>query len=238
LVLGSLPSLIGAALEIAAVDLLLGADNAVLIALACRPLPAEVRKRVLLFGLIGAIALRFGLAGFAAALLLPLPGLRLAAAIFLVWIAVRLLRDFSATRAERPTDDDTAPVALPETRFWRSVLIIVAADAVMSLDNIVAVVSISQGSATLLVFGLLLSVPALMYGSFLLTKILDEWPILMLIGAVLLGWIAGEMAVSDALASAWIALRAPVLASLLPALCACYVFIVGHSATASNREPR
>ena len=235
---GILPSLVGATIEIAAVNLLLCGDNAVLIAFACRPLAPELRQRILLFGLIGAIALRFGLASLAGAALPSLPGLRLAAAIFLVWIAVRLLSGLNETREDGTDGEQIAPFAQREAHFWESVLLVVAADAVMSLDNIVAVVSVAQGSAALLILGLLLSVPALMYGSFLLTKIFDEWPILMLTGAVLIGWVAGQMAQSDALISVWMANNAPALASMLPALTACYVYVVGHWAMVSRSPER
>jgi YjbE family integral membrane protein len=235
---GILPSFIGATIEIAAVNLLLCGDNAVLIALACRPLTPELRQRVLLFGLVGAIALRFGLAGLVSAALPSLPGLRLAAAIFLVWVAVRLLSGLNETRADATDGDQIAAGAQRETLFWQSVLLVVAADAVMSLDNIVAVVSVAQGSAALLILGLLFSVPALMYGSFLLAKIFDEWPILMLTGAVLIGWVAGQMAQSDALISEWMANNAPALASMLPALTACYVYVVGHWAMVSRSRER
>ena len=227
---GAVPSLIGATIEVAAVNLLLGADNAVMIALACRPLPRERRQPVLLFGVVGAIALRFGLAALTNAVVLPVPGLKLAAAIFLLWVAVRLLSDFSEERRVESESGGEPSAAARSAFLWQSALIIIAADAVMSLDNVVAMVSVAQGSVSLLVLGLILSVPAIMYGSYLLTKVLDDWPILMMAGAVLLGWIAGQMAMSDALIGPWMAREAPALASLLPALSACYVYLVGHSA--------
>lgn len=220
-------SMIGAAIELAALDLLLGADNAVVIALACRPLPPQLRKRVLVVGFGGAILLRFSLMVLVSALL-SVPALRLAAAVFLIWIAVRLLGGSEDASGEAIADAAPISPAGIAVRLWEPVLVVVAADAIMSLDNVVALVSVAQGNTTLLILGLLLSIPALLYGSFILTKMLDEWPLLIVGGAVLLGWIAGQMAASDDLVSAWISRQAPALAVVLPALCACYVYIVGR----------
>ena len=222
-------SLLVGAIELAVINLLLGADNAVLIALACRPVPVQLRKRVLAIGLSGAIVLRFGLMVLTNALMV-VPGLRLAAAVFLMSIAVWLLIGSEESGADSFSDADNAAEARATTRFWESVLIVIVADIVMSLDNVIALVSVSQGSVTLLILGLLLSVPALMYGSLALTKMLDELPFLVTAGAVLLGWVAGQMAASDTLTSAWISRQAPALVVVLPALCACYVYITGRTA--------
>jgi YjbE family integral membrane protein len=220
-------SAMAAAIELCVLDLLLGADNAVVIALACKPLPTQVRKRVLLIGLAGAIVLRFGLMISMSALLI-VPALRLAAAVFLLWVAVRLLAAQTEARsAELAEVNETSQARVP-VRLWESVVVVIVADAIMSLDNVVAVVSVAQGNATLLILGLLLSVPALMYGSFIMSKMMDEWPVLGLAGAVLLGWIAGQMAASDDLISGWISRQAPALAVALPALCACYVYVIGR----------
>ena len=218
----------GAVIELAALDLLLGADNAVAVALACRPLPPQLRKRVLLIGVAGAIMLRFGLMLLVSALLI-VPALRLAAAVFLLWIAVRLLNGPSGASGDALVDADPISPAGFTIGLFKSVLVVIAVDAVMSLDNIVALVSVAQGNAVLLILGLILSVPALMYGSFVLTKMFDEWPLLILAGAVLLGWIAGQMAASDDLVSAWVSRQAPALTIVLPALCACYVYAMGRS---------
>jgi YjbE family integral membrane protein len=223
---GVILSTLGSAIELGVLDLLLGADNAVVIALVCQPLPPESRKPVLVIGVAGAILLRFGLMVSMSALLI-VPALRLAAAAFLLWVAVRLIT------APREASDTTladvngaSPSRVP-ARLWESVLIVIAADAIMSLDNVVALVSVAQGNATLLLLGLLLSIPALMYGSLVMTKMMDEWPALIVLGSVLLGWIAGQMAASDDLVGAWVARQAPALAIVLPALCACYVYVIG-----------
>ena len=230
---GAMLVLIGAAFEVAALNILLGADNAVLIALACQPLPPERRQNVLIFGVIGAVGLRFLLTAGAGALLIALPGLRLAAAVFLGVIAVQSLTDFreEIARADAPADDDAARGAWPDSRVWWAVFAVIAADAVMSLDNIVATAAVAEGNAELVLFGIILSVPAVMFGGFLVTRVFDEWPILRLSGAVLLGWIAGQLAAGDVLIGPWMSREAPALANLLPALCACYIFLVGHAPT-------
>ena len=219
----------GTVIELAALDLLLGADNALAVALACRPLPPRLRRRVLLIGVAGAIVLRFGLMLLVSALLI-VPALRLAAALFLLWIAVRLLNGPRGASGDALGDADPISPAQITIGLFESVLVVIAVDAVMSLDNIVALVSVAQGNAVLLMLGLILSVPALMYGSFILTKMLDEWPLLILAGAVVLGWIAGQMAASDDLISAWVSRQAPALTVVLPALCACYVYAMGAQA--------
>jgi YjbE family integral membrane protein len=224
---GVILSTLGSAIELGVLDLLLGADNAVVIALACQPLVPESRKPVLLLGLAGAILLRFGLMVSISALLI-VPALRLAAAAFLLWVAIRLITaPREASHAALAGAGQTSPARAP-ARLWESVLIVIAADAIVSLDNVVALVSVAQGNTTLLLLGLLLSIPALMYGSFLMTKMMDEWPALIVMGAVLLGWIAGQMAAGDDLIGAWITRQAPALAVVLPALCACYVFVIGR----------
>lgn len=215
-----------AAIELAALNLLLGADNAVVVALACRPLPSQLRQPVLLMGLGGAIVLRVGLAVLVGALLI-VPALRIAAAALLVWIAIRLTANRKAAGAEAFAGDE-AGLPPQTTDFWRSVFLVVLADVLMSLDNVVALASVSQGNVTLLAFGLILSVPALMYGTIFLTKLFDASPSLVLGGAALLGWIAGQMAASDELVSAWISRQAPALTLVLPALCASYVYLVGR----------
>ena len=233
---GVILSTLGSAIELGVLDLLLGADNAVVIALACQPLPPEARKRVLLVGLAGAILLRFGVMVSMSALLI-VPALRLAAAAFLLWVAVRLIaapRD--AAHAALAVASETSPIR-SRARLWDSVVIVIAADAIMSLDNVVALISVAQGNTTLLLLGLLLSIPALMYGSFLMTKMMDEWPALIVLGSVLLGWIAGQMAASDDLISAWVARQAPALGVVLPALCACYVFVISRM-SAKHAVPR
>ena len=212
-----------AAIELAALNLLLGADNAVVVALACRPLPASLRKSALIIGVSSAILLRFGLATLVNALVV-VPGVRLAAAAFLLWVAVGIIANQQRARGALK-EAETAPPIAATASFWTTVLVVIGADVVVSLDNVVALVSVSQGNVTLLILGLALSVPALIYGTLLLTKMFDEWPALVLWGAVLLGWIAGQMAASDASISAWVIRQAPALTVVVPVLCAAYVYL-------------
>ena len=221
-------SLLGGTIELAALDLLLGADNAVLIALACRPLPPSHRRRALLIGFAGAIVLRFGLMILTSALLIA-PAVRLAAAILLLAIAIRMLVDSKTTSTDARAHVGDRVHARSVARFWEAVFVVIAADIVMSLDNVIALVSVSQRNLTLLALGLLMSIPALMYGSLVVTKLLDEVPALVTAGAVVLGWVAGQMAARDVLISTWISRQAPGLAVVLPALCACYVYFIGRT---------
>jgi YjbE family integral membrane protein len=165
-----------AAIELATLNLLLGADNAVVVALACRPLPASLRRSALIIGVSSAILLRFGLATLVNALVAA-PGVRLAAAAFLLWVAVGIIANQHRARGALK-EAETAPPIAATASFWTTVLVVIGADVVVSLDNVVALVSVSQGNVILLVIGLLLSVPALMYGSFIMTKLMDDWPVL------------------------------------------------------------
>jgi YjbE family integral membrane protein len=227
----SILTLLGVAFEVAALNVALGVDNAVIIAMACQPLPQERRGQVLLIGVVSAIALRFALTFPVSAFLLVLPGLKLAAALLLIVIAARSLYELAEPPVAAESAQGGAMAAWTKAQVWRSVLVVICLDAVMSLDNIIATASVAEGAPILLFLGLALSIPAIMYGSLVLTNLFDDWPILKLAGAVLLGWIAGQMAASDPLIRGWLAQNAPVLAELLPALCACYVYLVGHLAT-------
>jgi YjbE family integral membrane protein len=223
-------TLLGLIAEVAALNVVLGIDNAVIIAIACQPLPPERRGSVLLIGVGFAVALRFALTFPVSEILIATPGLKLAAALLLIVIAARSLYNLAGARG-KDEPGGGAIAAWTHARVWRSVIAVIGLDAVMSLDNIIATASVAKGSATLLFLGLGLSIPAIMFGSLALANLFDHWPILRLAGAVLLGWIAGEMAAGDPLTRVWLAHNVPALVDLLPALCACYVFLIGHPAT-------
>jgi YjbE family integral membrane protein len=223
---GALLSALATVIELAALNLLLGADNAVLIALVCRPLPIDLRRTVLFIGLGGAIVLRVALAAVVNELLY-VPALRLVAAIFLIRIAIGLFDVPKGLNRDASPDAEALSPQIARERLWEAALIVVAADLVMSLDNIVALVAVSQGNMALLVFGLVLSVPALLYGTAALSRMLDQWPFFVVIGAMVLGWIAGQIAISDDLVNVWISRQAPALTIVAPLLCACYVYLVG-----------
>lgn len=173
-------------LQIIAIDILLGGDNAVVIALACRKLPPEQRNKGIFWGVAGAIALRVVLIFFALQLL-QLPFLKIVGAMLLLWIGIKLML---------PEDDSHANV-VGSTSLLGAIKTIVIADAVMSLDNVIAVAGAAKGDMTLVIFGILISIPIIVWGSQLVLKLMDRFPVVITLGAGLLGWIGGGMLVGD-----------------------------------------
>ncbi len=178
--------LLAAVGQIVWINLLLSGDNAVVIALACRSLPEDKRKLGIALGAGAAVALRVLFTAIVATLL-GLPFVRIVGGLLLLWIAVKLLTD----------RDEGADVAASAS-LWKAVRTIAIADMVMSLDNVLAIAGAANGSLALIVFGLLLSVPLIVLGAGLLLDLLKRYPIFVWGGAALLGWVAGEMIVSDA----------------------------------------
>jgi YjbE family integral membrane protein len=215
-------------LQIFFVDLLLGADNAIVIALACRKLPFEDARRAVLLGAIGAIVLRLGMILLANALL-GVPLVKLIGAWMLVVIAL-------SVKARNEDENGAAGSATGAGDFLSAAAVIMFADAAMSLDNVVALAAIAAGNFWLLAAGVLLSIPILAYGGLILTQIVRHAPEIMTIGAVILGWVAGEMAVSDPLLSSWIQADAPALAVLAPPLVAVFVWVAGQGAQKVERQ--
>jgi YjbE family integral membrane protein len=179
-------------LQIVWIDLLLSGDNAVVIAMACRSLPQEQRRWGIILGAGAAVLLRIV---FAAVIvrLLALPYVHIVGGILLLWIAVRLA-----------TNDHEDHKVAARSSLFGAVATITIADGVMSLDNVVAIAGAARGSLELMIFGLLLSVPLIVFGSTLLVKLLDRLPILVWAGAALLGWIAGEMIAAEPLVDRWL----------------------------------
>ncbi|HET8880819.1 MAG TPA: TerC family protein [Solimonas sp.] len=173
-------------LQIIAIDLLLGGDNAVVIALACRQLPPRLRNQGIFWGTFGAIMLRIVLVFFALQLL-ALPYLRLVGGGLLLWIGIKLLL---------PQDDDHATIPA-STHLLGAIRTVIIADAVMSLDNVVAIAGAADGHIGLVAAGILISVPIIVWGSRLVLHLMDRFPVVITLGAALLGWIAGEMAYED-----------------------------------------
>ncbi|MDL2339207.1 MAG: TerC family protein [Pseudomonadota bacterium] len=178
--------------QIIMIDILLGGDNAVVIALACRKLPPAQRTKGILWGTAGAIVLRVILIFFALQLL-SVPFLKLIGAILLVWIGVKLLL---------PEDDGGHAQIEGSDKLWGAVKTVIVADLVMSVDNVIAIAGAAEtagGEHTmpLVIFGLLVSIPIIVWGSQLVIKLMDRYPVIITLGAMLLGWIAGTMAVSD-----------------------------------------
>ncbi len=178
--------------QIIMIDILLGGDNAVVIALACRSLPPEQRRKGIIWGTIGAIVLRVILIAFALALL-SVPFLKLVGALLLVWIGVKLLL---------PESDDGHANIQSSDKLWSAVKTVIVADLVMSVDNVIAIAGAAQSAGeqhqlALVIFGLLVSIPIIVWGSQLVLKLMDRFPIIIVAGGMLLGWIAGTMAVTD-----------------------------------------
>jgi YjbE family integral membrane protein len=176
--------------QIIMIDILLGGDNAVVIALACRKLPPAQRTKGIIWGTAGAIVLRVILIFFALTLL-AIPYLKLIGAILLVWIGVKLLA---------PEDDAHGDIAASD-KLWAAVKTVIVADLVMSVDNVIAIAgaaeSAGQHQMGLVIFGLLVSIPIIVWGSQLVIKLMDRFPMIITFGGMLLGWIAGTMAVTD-----------------------------------------
>ncbi len=182
----------GAVGQIIMIDILLGGDNAVVIALACRNLPHEQRNKGVFWGTFGAIALRVVLITFAV-MLLDLPFLKLVGAALLLWIGIKLLV---------PEDEHGAEKIQGSSKLLGAIKTIIVADFVMSLDNVIAIAGAAQQAhddhqTLLVIFGLLVSVPFIVFGSQIILKLLDRFPVIVWIGGGLLGWIGGGLVTSD-----------------------------------------
>ncbi len=172
--------------EIIWINVLLSGDNAIVIALACRSLPPKQRLGGMVIGTVVALAMRVGFASVVSSLML-FPYIKIVGGAALLWIAVKLL-----------LPDETAPDGTHSSdSLWRAVKIIALADVVMSLDNVIAVAAAANGNNALLVFGLGISVPAIVAGATVIMTMLNYFPLLLWAGAGLLGWIAGDVIASD-----------------------------------------
>ncbi len=181
----------GAVFQIIIIDILLGGDNAVVIALACRNLEKNRRMQGILWGTAGAIILRVLLIAFALTLL-EIPFLKLVGGALLVWIGIKLL----------VPEEDAHGNIKGASSIWTAVKTIIIADFVMSLDNVIAIAGAAQNTHLdhqiyYVAFGLIVSVPIIVWGSTLVLKLIDRFPLVVTLGAGLLGWIAGGMLVTD-----------------------------------------
>jgi YjbE family integral membrane protein len=212
--------------KIIGVNIVLSGDNAVVIALAARSLPPRQQKQAIIWGSGAAILMRVVLTVFAVALL-SFPWLKLIGAALLLWIGVKLL--IPEEGGENIDASDSLVAAI------KTILI---ADLVMSLDNVIAVAAAAGGSLVLLILGLAISIPLVIFGATMLIKVMERWPIIITIGAALLGFVAGEMAITDPAVGGWVKATfahvndKPVLGGLsLEILCgligAAFVVVVG-----------
>lgn len=207
-----------AVLQIIAIDILLGGDNAVVIALASRRLPQKQRNQAIFWGVFGAIGLRVVLIFFALSLL-KIAFLKIVGGLLLLWIGVKLLV---------PDQDGDGHEIDASTHLLGAIKTIVVADAVMSLDNVIAIAAASKDSIALVVFGLVVSVPLIVWGSKLVLKLMDRFPIVITGGGALLGWIAGAMAVDDVMVKDWVQARMPALDWIAPVAGAALVVAIGR----------
>ncbi len=214
-----------AVLQIIAIDIVLGGDNAVVIALACRRLPEEQRNRVIFWGVFGAIAIRVVLIFFALSLL-AMPYLKIVGAVLLLWIGVKLLQ---------PEPEGHGHEIIASTSLVAAIKTIIIADAVMSLDNVIAIAGAAKDSMGLVIFGLVVSVPIIVWGSKLVLRLMERFPLTIVVGAGLLGWIAGDMAVTDVITREWVNDNASYLRWVMPVCMAMFVVAVGKWMAARAR---
>ena len=196
--------------QIILIDILLGGDNAIVIALACRNLPPKLRKRGIVLGTFGAIAIRVVLIAFAVTLL-QVPYLKILGGALLFWIGIKLLIDDEGGHGEIHASD----------RLLAAVKTIIVADLVMSVDNVIAVAGAAEHaggehSMLLVVFGILVSIPIIIWGSTIVLRLMERFPSIVTIGAGLLGYIAGGMAVHDEAVRPWLDAHFPDQHLIIP----------------------
>jgi YjbE family integral membrane protein len=198
--------------QIILIDILLGGDNAIVIALACRNLPPKLRFKGILWGTLGAIGIRIALIAFAVTLL-QVPYLKLLGGFLLLWIGIKLLAD----------NDDGQTEVQASDRLWAAVKTIVIADLVMSIDNVIAVASAAEQAGgdhqlLLVVFGIAVSIPIIVWGSTIVLKLMERFAIIITLGAALLGYLAGGMVFSDVAVTPWLKAHFPAHDFALPGL--------------------
>ena len=208
-------ALLGIVAQVVWIDLILSADNAVVIALACRSLPETQRRLGMALGVAAAIALRV-LFGFGVSYVLQVPLLKAIGGLILIYIGIKLAGEEAGGHRDVPASQG----------LWSAVWTIAVADAVMSLDNVLALLAAARENLAIFTFGILLSIPLIMWGSALLIPILSRFPILAVAGGALLGWIAGEMIAADAVIGPFLAGHG-IGATVAAAVCAALVLAIG-----------
>lgn len=209
------PAVWWALLQISVINIVLSGDNAVVIALACRSLAAKQAKLAFAVGAVGIIVLMTALTA-AAAYLLTLPYLELIGSVLLVWIGIKLL----------VAEEDDGEVE-GSSNFWEAVKIIIIADIVMSLDNVLGMAGAAKGHLWMLFVGMVITIPLILFGSAVIMKLMERFPVLITIGAGLLGYVAGEMAVGDPAVKNYVETKAPFLDTIAPLFGAAVVVFTG-----------
>jgi YjbE family integral membrane protein len=217
-------------LRIIGINIILSGDNAIVIALACRSLPARQRVIGIILGAGAAVVLRI-LFTIIIQQLLDVPWLKLVGGLVLLWIAVKLLL------GEEASEDSVKSGA----SVWEAVRIVAIADIVMSLDNVLAIAAAAGGNTNLIIFGLIISIPLVVFGATLLTWLLDRLPILVWAGAALLGWVAGELLATEPILQPYVAMvaetlgvTAKVVTRVVEVSCAILVVAVGWLITKAS----
>ena len=208
-----------AILQIIAIDIVLGGDNAIIIALACRNLPKHQRRAGILWGTAGAIILRVILVFFATSLM-EIPVLRLVGGILLIWIGIKLLTEVETHDLDGKINQSS--------NLLTAIRTIIIADFVMSLDNALAITAAAKGDIGLVVFGLLLSVPIIICGSALILRLMERFPIIITAGAGLLGWLGGGLMISDKLLAEFTASSLAATPTIAATVGTIFVIAVGR----------
>ncbi len=192
------------------INIILSGDNAVVIALAARSLPPEQQKKAIMFGSGAAVVLRIGLT-VVAAKLMTLEYLQIVGGLLLLWIGVQLLE----------SEDEGEEEGAEQSSMFAAIRTILIADIVMSLDNVIAVAAAAKGNDVLLIIGLAISIPLVIFGSTLMIKLMERYPVIITFGACLIGWVGGETIASDAVlkdfgaANSWFHLAAAVTGAVI-----------------------
>jgi len=194
-----------AVIEIIFVNILLSGDNAVVIALACRNLSQRARRQGIFWGVLGAIVLRIVLTLFAMSLLVY-PYLKLVGGGLLVWIGIKLIAEDDGGDREVKASD----------RLLTAVWTIIVADLVMSLDNVMAVAAAAKGHIVLMSFGLIVSIPIVIIGAQVIMRLMGRYPMLVVLGGGLLGYIAAEMAIEDPVVQPWLTANVAGIGGIIP----------------------
>lgn len=202
-------------LKILMINLVLSGDNAVVIAMASKNLPARQRSQAIWWGAVGAVGLRCVLT-FVAVILLGIPFIQAAGGLLLLWIAFKLLYD----------NEDQVGIRA-ETSMWKAIQVILVADFVMSLDNVLAIAALANGDIAIIVIGIAISIPIVVWGSNVIAIWLHRFPVLVLLGSAILAFTAGEMLLRDSRLGVWLAGAGEVLHAWLPGWLSAVVIIVG-----------
>ena len=215
-----------ALLAIILIDLVLAGDNAIVIALAARSLPKELQRKAIIWGTVGAIVVRTVMT-IGVVWLLRVPGLLLVGGLGLLWIAYKLVAN----------QDEHEEHGVGVNTFWGAMKTIIVADALMGIDNVLGVAGAAHGAFDLVVIGLLISVPIVVFGSTMVLKLVDRFPAIIYIGAAVLAWTASTMIVNEPVLSTWFGTReAPEKALRWAVAAICVAGVLGTAWLATRRK--